>query len=744
VLAPTVPHRPRRRPHPATVLALATVFAALATIAASASGQDVPPAAPTAAGDPHETGTEASKDDAATPTFALEPLEVVGAQSTPLGPVDGFVAFDSVTATKTDTPLIETPQSISVVTRDQIVAQNAQTVSEALLYTPSLASEPYGADARYDWMLMRGFNQAENGLYIDGLRQQSGGTGFRVDPFGLERVEVLRGPSSVLYGQSTPGGIINQVSKRPLSEPRYDLELELGSFGRYEAAFDLTGPIGDSDWSYRVNSLLRKSDTQVDFVSDNRAWVAPSFSWRPSRDTDVTFLTSFLYDDAGVLQYLPPQGTVKFNPNGHIPRSRFVGEPDFDSVERVQVLAGWAASHRLSDAWSLRQNARFGWSDFNVRGVYGNGLEADLVTLRRIAFSEDHEAVNFVLDNQAEAKWEYGGITGAMLFGIDVGVYTDDEVVGLGFADTIDVFRPVYGRAPITTPITTNDSDATQTQVGLYVQNQAKLLERWVWLVGGRFDWADDDIDDRLQDRNVLQRDREPTWRIGTTYLFETGLAPYGTYATSFDPIPGTNLFGEPYQASTGELGEIGVKYEPPGVGAFVTASLFTTKQDNVLTVDPENPLNQIQLGQVRSRGAEIEGVATLADGLSLLASYSYNDVETTESTNPEDIGRTPVVVPKQLASGWIDYTQPWGVLAGLGGGAGVRYVGSSFGNATNTFRVPGYTLVDAAIRYETGPWRVALNVGNLGNETYATCSTDVACYYGAERTFIGSVRYRF
>jgi len=720
---------------------LSALCVLLATAPQAARAQLTEPApAPTAAARDATQG-----EGAAAPTFSLEPLEVVGAQSTPLGPVDGFVAYDSMTATKTDTPIVETPQSITVVTRDQMESQNVQTVAEALLYTASVASEPYGADARYDWLLVRGFNQAESGLYIDGLRQQSGGAGFRVDPFGLERVEVLRGPSSVLYGQSTPGGIINQVSKRPLSEPRYDLELELGSFDRYQAAFDLTGPIGDSDWSYRVNSLLRKSDTQVDFVSDNRAWMAPSFSWRPSADTDVTFLTSFLYDDAGVLQYLPPEGTVKFNPNGHIPRSRFVGEPDFDSVERVQVLAGWSASHRIDDVWSLRQNTRFGWSNFDVRGVYGNGLEADLVTLRRVAFSEDHEAVNFLMDNQAEAKWALGDVvTGSTLFGLDLGVFKDDEVVGLGFANTIDVFRPVYGQMPIVANITTNDSDSTQTQLGLYVQNQAKLFERWVWLLGGRFDWADNDVDDRLQDANILQRDREPTWRVGTVYLFENGISPYGTYATSFDVIPGTNVFGEPFQASTGELGEVGVKYEPSGFAAFVTASLFTTTQDNVLTPDPNNPLNQIQIGQVRSRGAEIEGVATLADGFSLLASYSFNDVETTKSTNPEDIGKTPVVVPEQLASGWIDYTQPYGALQGLGGGAGVRYVGMSFGNPSNTFAVPGYTVADAAIRYETGPWRVTLNVTNLANEIYATCSTDVACYYGGERSFIGSVRYRF
>lgn len=718
---------------------------ALCALALGAVAQAAEPTLPAATPAP-TAPAEAAADDAAPepPTFHLDAMEVIGESSNPLGPVDGFVAYDSMTATKTDTPIIETPQSISVVTRDQIMAQNAQTVVEALLYTSNVTAEPYGTDARYDWVYIRGFNQAENGLFIDGLRQQSGGTGFRVDPYGLERIEVLRGPASVLYGQSTPGGIINQVSKRPLRTPRYDLELEFGSFDRYEAAFDLTGPIGDSDWSYRVNSLLRKSDTQVDFVTDNRAWVAPSFAWQPSPDTNVTFLTSFLYDDAGVLQYLPPQGTVQGNPNGHIPRSRFIGEPDFDSVERVQVFAGWAASHRFDEVWSARQNLRFGWSDFNVRGVYGNGLEPDLVTLRRIAFSEDHEAVNFAMDNQAEAKWALGSVTGSTLFGLDLSVFKDDELVELGFANPINVFNPVYGQQPVVTNVKTNDSIAVQTQLGLYVQSQAKLFERWVWVLGGRYDWVTNDVRDQITDSDVDQKPHEATWRIGTVYLFDNGIAPYGTYATSFDPIPNTNLFGEPFQPTTGELGEIGVKYEPPGLGAFVTASLFTITQDNVLTADPDNPLNQVQLGQVRSRGAEIEGVATLADGLSLLASYSFTDIETTKSTNPDDIGKRPVVVPEQLASGWIDYTQQWGMLAGLGGGVGVRYVGSSFGNALNTFKVPGYTLVDAAIRYETGPWRVTLNVSNLADETFATCSTDVACFYGQERTLIGTVRYRF
>lgn len=680
----------------------------------------------------------------APPLFVLDPMEVAGDKSDAFGPVDGYVAYDSATATKTETPIIETPQSIAVVTRDQMTAQNVQTVAGALRYTASVLAEPYGADSRYDFLFVRGFDQSANGLYLDGLRQQLSNMGFRIEPYGLERIDVLRGPSSVLYGQSAPGGIVNQISKRPRPQPHYELVLEGGSFENVEGAFDVGSAIGDSDWSYRVVSLLRHADTQVDFVPNDRAYVAPSIGWRPTPDTEIVFLTSFLYDDTSLNQYLPPQGTVTFNPNGRIPRSRFVGEPDFNSMERYQVLAGYAASHHVDDTWTLRQNLRFGYGEFSTKAVFGNGFEPDLRTLKRFPYRDDHQVVNFLLDNQAQARWSVDGVEVTSLFGIDLSLFKDDGRTFFGGLTTLDVYAPVYGQVNITTPLPTVDAVTEQFQLGLYTQHQVTLFERLVLLAGGRYDWADSDTNDRLYGVKTSQRDRKPSWRVGVLYLTDFGIAPYGTYATSFEPIEGVDLFGDPFEPSTAESGEIGVKYEPPGWNVLVTAALFDITQSNVLTPDPEIPLNSIQIGEVQSRGGEIEVVATLADGLSAVASYSYADVKNTKTTIPGALGKRPVPVPKELASGWLDYTQPSGVLAGLGVGAGVRYVGPTFGDLENTLAVPGFTLVDAVLHYETGPWRVALNVTNVFDRTYASCYTLETCFYGTARTFLGSVRYVF
>lgn len=716
-----------------TSLRSASCAALLLAHAATAAAQIAPAPSPTPA------ATEA-------PVFHLDPTEVVGRQGDAIGPVDGYVAYESVTATKTETPLIETPQSVTVVTRDQMTAQNVQTVSEALLYSASVVAQPYGSDNRGDFVFIRGFNQSENGLYLDSLRQQANGTGFRIEPYGLERVDVLRGPSSVLYGQSAPGGLINQVSKRPRPVASYEAILEGGSFDNIEGAFDLGGPIGDGDggFSYRLVSLLRDSGTQVDFVPNDRAYVAPSLGWRPTRDTEVVFLTSFLYDSSSLQQYLPPQGTVLPNPNGRIPVSRFVGEPSWNEAKRYQVYAGYAASHRASDTWTLRQNLRFAHIEFDTKAVYGMGLEPDLRTLKRFPFKDVQHGQNFLVDNQAEARWNLADVEVSSLFGLDYSLFEKDARNFFGPLTTLDVFAPVYGQVTIMTPIRVSNTSSQQDQLGLYTQHQATLFDHLVLLAGGRYDWVDNHVENHLQDTTTDERNREPSWRVGVLYLTDLGIAPYGTYSTSFEPIAGTDFYGEPFVPSKGQSGELGLKYEPPGWNVFVTGALYEITQTNVLTPDPENPLNSIQIGEVRSRGAEIEAVATLTGGLSSVASYSYSDVETTKSTDPNVVGKRPVSVPAELVSGWLDYTHPDGLLAGLGAGGGVRYVGPSFGDLENTLEAPGYTLFDAVLHYETGPWRAALNVTNALDRTYATCFNTETCFYGTGRAFLGSVRYRF
>lgn len=321
---------------------------------------------------------------------------------------------------------------------------------------------------------------------------------------------------------------------------------------------------------------------------------------------------------------------------------------------------------------------------------------------------------------------------------------TYDQRRGFGTAPPIDAFDPDYGASIPEAPISL-DNETRLDQVGLYVQEQAKLWDRVVLTLGGRYDWTYTSIDDGLSGLKTQQDDEKSTWRAGLAYLFENGIAPYASYATSFNPTPGTDAFGEPFQPDEGEQVEVGLKYQPPGIDAFLTVAAFDLTRENVLTQDPGNIANQLQTGEVKVRGIEVEGVANPLPGLSLIASYTYLDAEI-ERSESGDEGNRPNGVPSHLASAWADYKLQSGPLKGLGAGAGLRYVGNQEVDNLNTDQVPDRLLVDAALHYDIKGARLALNATNLLDDTYvASCANSPSfCYYGERRTIIASVRLRW
>jgi iron complex outermembrane receptor protein len=691
-------------------------------------------------------------------SVVLEKLETDGATLDPVtaegqayresasGPVDGYVATQSATATKTGTPLIETPQSISVITADRVEAQGAESLAQVLRYTPGANGEVFGLDTRGYGLQLRGFgDNSDTALYRDGLqlRGASFASFLTLDPYGAERIEVLRGPASVLYGQNDPGGIINFVTKRPSATPSYEIGVGAGSFDHYEGRFDLGGPI-DEEGSllYRVTGIGFDSDTQVNYVSHDRVYIAPALTWQPDDDTTVTFLSHYQHDDSGwAIQFLPSAGTVESNPNGTIPLGTFVGEPGFDDYVLTQYSAGYQLEHRAGDVWTLRQNARYSHLDNEQRGVFGNGLQADQVTLDRYGDAGESMLDGYTVDNQAQAELVTGPLAHTLLVGLDYQHYRFNDFGASYLVDPINVYDPGYGSA-ITFDGAYQDAHVTLEQFGLYLQDQIKLDDKWSLLLGGRHDWADTKTRDNLFDTHVEQRDSAFTGRAGLVYLSETGLAPYVSYAESFVPILATDVNGRPFDPETGRQYEIGVKYQPPGMNSFVTVAAFDLVRQNALTTDPLDPTNQVQSAERRSRGIEVEGVASLDSGLELIAAYTYLSTEITED-NDGNTGNTPYGVPVHKASLWADYTIQSGDFAGLGFAAGVRYVGRTWGDDANTFRVPDYVLADAAVHYEWNDFRFALNADNiLDNDHIASCFAAFGCFYGEGRKVLGTVTF--
>ncbi|OLP60598.1 TonB-dependent receptor [Xaviernesmea oryzae] len=676
-------------------------------------------------------------------------------------PVEGVAAHVTVTATKTDTPLIDVPQAISVVPRAQLDQQGVKSVADSLRYTPGVF-----ADTRIGGVLesvfLRGFGGfaagATNPQFLDGLplAKGDGWAAQVIDPYALERVEVLRGPASVLYGQASPGGIVNMVSKRPTDEPFHEVTLTTGNRDRAEAAFDLGGPITkDGEWSYRFSGLGRRVDEQADFSKQQRVLLAPTLAWAPDADTSLTVFGFYQNDPHNNFAgWLPANGTLFPNPAGRIPRSFFPGEPDFDSYDRQQTMIGYAFEHRFDETWTLRQNLRYADVDTSFEGVAGNFVfpfGATSSQLNRAASWSDESLDGLSIDNQAEARFDTGALRHTVLLGLSYqGSWADTLASGFGDAPPIDYRAPVYGR-PFARPPVAQDDRQDWSRTGIYVQDQIRI-DRLALTFGGRQDWSMLDTKDRLGGGTTHQDDQAFTGRVGAVYLFDNGLAPYASYSTSFEPVLGTAFGGEAFEPTTARQTEVGIKYQPPGKDSFVGLSGFDITQENVGTVDPLHPFYKVQTGEVRSRGIEVEARAALTDRLDLIGAYTWLDTTVQKDTDPLALGKRFVAVPDVLASLWTTYHFTDGALAGLSLSGGARYVGKSAGDPVNSFSVPATTLFDAAIRYDVGAMRpdltgvqAALNVTNLFDKrTVSSCFNAGGCFYGNGRLVTASLSYRW
>ncbi|WP_416193773.1 TonB-dependent siderophore receptor [Nitrobacter sp. TKz-YC01] len=673
--------------------------------------------------------------------ISLDTIDVQG--ETAWGPVNGFVASRSATATKTDTPIIEVPQSISVVTRDQMEAQQVQSLNETLRYTAGVFSESSGQQSSAPTFQIRGFSSIPfyGSMYLNGLRTISNGD---IEPYGLERVEVMRGPASVLYGQNNPGGVIGMVTKRPTEGPVHEVQLRGGSFDYKAGAFDFSGPATeDKRLLYRFTGLLREGGNGIDFSNDQRAFVSGAVTWRP---TDVTELNAFsLYQkDKGRWNYgLPAQGTALPNPNGRIPVTRYIGEPNIDYNITERAVAGYNLQHRAHDNVVFRQNLQYAREIWNSQNVTPNGLQADLRTLNRATSADRSSWDTFAVDNQAEVKATTGIFRHTMLFGVDYRWRRYNNGGGWGgTAGPIDVYAPVYGQ-PVVIPADNYGSRQNENFPGVYLQDQIKF-DRWILTLGGRYDWAGSTTVDFFGNTTTTQNSQAFTKRGGLGYEFDNGVVPYISYSESFLPVSGTMFDRTPFKPESGTQYEAGVKYQPHDMNLRITAAIYDLRRQNVLTQDPAHPFFSIQIGEVTSRGFEFEAVTSLTSGLSLTGAYAYNDAKVTGS-NDADLGKRPIRTPQHLASVWANYTIHDGALNGLTFGGGVRYVGASAGDFMNTFYAPAYTVVDAMARYDIDSWRFSLNVTNLFDTQYvAGCAFIGQCNVGRVRTVIGQVSYRW
>ncbi|RQO33538.1 TonB-dependent siderophore receptor [Herminiimonas sp. KBW02] len=689
----------------------------------------------------------------------LPAIQVSGSHlENPAGPMHGYVATRANTGTKTNTALIEIPQSISIVTRDQMDAQNVQTVGEALRYTAGVIADSNGPDPRSDNLVIRGLSSNGSESYRDGLRSfafnNQGGT--VMETYGLERIEVMRGPSSILYGQGGAGGIVNYVTKRPTAETLRELQMQLGTYGRKQLAGDFSGKLSeDGRWTYRLTALARESDTFIDYVNDDRSYIAPALTWKPNADTSLTLLADYQMNRSGQgYQALPRIGTLVSNANGQIPTNRFLGEPGFDKHNQERKSIGYLFEHRFNEQLSFRQNARYQEIDTNANYIYMNSLRAGNRTVGRRASSNQEHITNASIDNQLQLNWQHGKVEHTTLFGFDFQNMDNEFTRYLSPNNAVadlNLYNPVYGLPLPALPMTGKQTQHLR-QSGVYLQDQIKIDKTWVATLGLRHDSTEQKTNNLLNGSNTRQKDSATTGRVGLVYLAPMGFAPYISYSESFMPVVGTTFGGAQFKPENGKQKEIGLRYQPTASSVSITASIYDLTRQNLTTTDLANPGFRSQRGEVQSKGFELEAKASLARNWDIIASYAYGKVKLTQNndgTQGNRLGDTP----QTTASGWLQYTVTDGGLSGLAIALGVRYVGTRYFNDANTQLLPAYTLSDMAVHYDLARlgsgwkgWNVALNVSNIFDKTYiASCGyTGDACKYGYRRTGAATMTYRW
>lgn len=664
-----------------------------------------------------------------------------------------IAAKQSATGTKTDTSIIKTPQSVSVVTRNEMDLFQSQTVKQSLGYTPGVMIGNRGSSSAYDAINIRGFSRVGTDMYLDGLKLQDDNYSiYQVDPYFLERTEVLRGPVSVLYGKSNPGGIVSLVSKRPTVETLHEVQFKMGNNNLFQTGFDFGGAIDDAGvYSYRLTGLARNEDQQQVGEKAKRYAIAPSFSWRPDDQTSFTLLSSFQNDpDMGFYGWLPKEGTVENGVAGKLPTSFNDGEPGYNNISRKQQMIGYAFEHGFNDVWTVRQNLRYSEMDTDYRSIYGLGVSPENPDLlnRGVMNSKEH-LVGFSVDTQAQAKFATAQVDHTLLAGVDYQRSRNDVVYQYGSASPLNVTHPKYGNDSYT--IFGGASQVNrQEQTGLYLQDQAEW-NNWVLTLGGRYDWSNVNSTNRLSDNAISkQKDGVFTWRGGLNYLFENGIAPYASYSESFEPTAGTDINNGVFKPSHGKQYEAGIKYIPRDLPISGAIAVYQLTKDNNKTLDPSDPngIYSVQTGEMRSRGLELEAKAALTANINMMASYTYTAAKYNKDTTLQ--GNAPAAIPKHMASLWADYTFYETALSGFTFGSGVRYVGSSYGDESNTFKVPDYTTVDAVIKYDLGRFNlpgssIALNVNNVFDKEYvSSCFSTYGCYWGAERQVVATATFRF
>ncbi len=741
-------------------------------IAAIAAGQR--DAQAQASKPPGASNTPSQAQPAADGAIALDEISVAAQQ--PTYGTTGFVATRSTAGMKGNDSILQTPATVSVITREELDVRGVQDLNTAVAYTPNVQAVDYPGGQGGPTFTLRGFNANNfDNVYEDGLRYGFNSFDQNVEPYAYERIDVIKGPISVLYGAGQPGGIINLVSKRPSFTPFHEVFIQGGNRSRIQAGFDLSGPVeGAPDFAYRLTGLVRNSDTQVRYTPDDRTFLAPAITWRPDADTSLTVLAKYAeFRGGGSEQSLPIVGSIIPSSRGFFPRNVFVGQPNFNTFLLENKEIGYVLDHSFAPGWLVHSAFR----------IYETSTKADVVgavpgftppgflSVDVVPYLRRQSSYGILADNHIEGQFDTFGIKHNVVFGVDIQDYHRDDArtfplgyPGIGGTKLIDLYNPIYDYS-FNFPNRTNiSSRAAQQQIGAYFQDQMKW-NGFIFTGSVRNDWVDQRIDTVTSYPNIplpalnrttvsKQEFSALSYRVALGYEFDAGVVPYVSYSTSFNPqIAGQRASGAALDPREAKQIEGGVKWQPVGTNALFTASYFDITQTNIPLADPLNPGFFVQTGEVVANGFELEGKATLFEGFNVIFGYAHLDTKVTKNpTNPALVGNRLANAPANTVSLFADYAFPLGSpFGGLRAGAGVRYL-SARTDATNVDYIPSYAVVDASLSYDLArinpDWKgatLSVNATNLFDKRYYTSGFYTGYVFeGFRRSVFGTLTYRW
>ena len=645
--------------------------------------------------------------------------------------------------TRTDTSLRDVPQAIQVIPQAVIEEQNALRLGEALRNASGVVTTT-GRAQEGDGVYIRGFGGPFNSSFLrNGIRDENGPF-IIADPVNIERVEVLKGPASVLYGEVTPGGTVNIITERPLSEPSYEVEATVGNFDFNRGTLDFTGPLNESETVlYRLNAAAQTTDSFIDFFDEERYFIGPTLAFRFGDHTELILEGEYQETDSPGTFGVPAFGTAIDNPNGDLPLDLFTGEPDESKFNIRTYRLGYDLDHRFSDSWQIRNAFQLTDRDFDGLQIGLSGFQPDNRTADRFYFEnvEPFSTRTYALDTYVTGEFSTGSIDHQLVAGFELARSETNTNGIFGDAGPLDLFDPVYGQplgsGTLFNSLQTNDS------LGIYLQDQIDLTDNLILLLGGRFDIVDQTFEDFVTDSETSQLDEAFSPRIGIVYQPIEPISLYDSYRRSFQQVVGSALDNSTFDPERGTQYEIGVKADITDQ-LSATLALYDLTRTNVLTEDPNDPIFSIQSGKQRSRGVELDVAGEILPGWNITAGYAYNDASVVEDNTFEEGNRLDNV-PENSFNLWSTYDIQEGDFEGLGFGLGFFFIGDREGDLSNTFELDSYLRTDAAIYYKRDRFNAAINFKNLFDVDYFSNAINELRLYPAEPfTVQASVEWQF